>query len=74
MVGRPWAVHENGPFSGVRGRLLTIMADPGRRYRLNTQLVGSPPSVTPVATRGFVLALHRHESVHVGRVVLHVDG
>jgi hypothetical protein len=23
-VGRPWAVHENGPFSGVRGHLLTI--------------------------------------------------
>jgi hypothetical protein len=72
-VGRPWAVHENGPFSGVRGHLLTIMADPGR-YRLNTQLVGSPPSVTPVPTRGFVLALHRHESVHVGRVVLQVVG
>ena len=72
-VGRPWAVHENGPFSGVRGHLLTIMADPGR-YRLNTQLVGSPPSVTPVPTRGFVLALHRHESVHVGRLVLQVVG
>jgi hypothetical protein len=72
-VGRPWAVHENGPFSGVRGHLLTIMADPGR-YHLNTQLVGSPPSVTPVPTRGFVLALHRHESVHVGRLVLQVVG
>jgi hypothetical protein len=72
-VGRPWAVHENGPFSGVRGHLLTVMADPGR-YHLNTQLVGSPPSVTPVPTRGFVLALHRHESVHVGRVVLQVVG